>query len=204
MPPPQQQGRSGIVPFGGRQVPLPEGSWQELVLARGDGAEQQQIALFGRMVDGRLTGLMLMSAPGALSGAPGEVGLPPSCLNPSRLAGHIVPAVPGDDPLAHECWAIAPVDMQNKQTQDADPIMQSGLSRLGELHVQVPDRMLNLVYARTSDRGWQILSIMVPDRGGPITRLRNWAEAFAVPVHAGFDRTLTTAQLPASLVRDPS
>ena len=203
VPPQDGPGRQGIIHFAGRLVPLPAGAWQELVVARGGGAEMQQAALFDRVVDNHLTGLMLVAAPGVMSGATGSVGVPLPCADPDRLAGAITPQQPGQSPLAHECWAISPVDMQAAAAHSRDDLLQPGLARLGEMHVAVPDRMLATTFLRSNDGGWQLATVLVPDRGGPIRKQQDWAARFQVPMHKGFDGTLVAADLPPAVTRDP-
>ena len=197
--PPQQ----GMIHYAGRLVPLPAGAWQELVVGRGGGAELQQVTLFGRVVDKRLTGLVLVVAPGVMSGATGSIGVPPPCADPGRLTGAITPEQPGQSPLAHECWAITPLDMQATAAHPLDDLMRQGLARLGELHVAVPDRMLATSFMRSDDSGWLLATVLVPDRGGPIRKLQDWAMRFQVAIRKGYAGTLTAADLPPAVARDP-
>ncbi len=203
VPPADGASRQGIIHYAGRLLPLPAGAWQELVVGRGGGAEMQQATLFDRVVDNHLTGLVLVAAPGVMSGATGSVGLPPPCADPGRLAGAITPEQPGQNPLAHECWAITPVDMQATAAHPLDDMMQRGLARLGELHVAVPDRMLATSFMRSDNGGWLLATVLLPDRGGPIRKLEDWAARFQVPMHKGYDGTLVAADLTPAVVRDP-
>ena len=202
--PPDTPAQQGIIHYAGRLLPLPTGSWQELMVARGGGTELRQAALFDRVSNNHLTGLLLVIAPGVMSGATGEVGVPPPCADPGRLAGSITPALPGQSPLTHECWAIAPVDMRAVAGAPVtEGLLPRGLARLGELHVAVPDRMLATTFMRSDDNGWQIATVLLGDHGGPIRKLQDWAARFQVPMHKGFDGTLTAADLTPAVARDP-
>jgi hypothetical protein len=74
--------RTGFIAEAGRQVPLPDGSWQELGVAVAPGALQR--AIFTRVVGNHLTGLFQVAATGALGGVASPVGVPPECSDPSR------------------------------------------------------------------------------------------------------------------------
>lgn len=198
---PQQQ---GIIHYAGRLLPLPAGSWQELVLDRGGGSEMRQATFFVRVADHHLTGLMLVEAPSVMSGATGSVEVPPVCVDPNQLAGSIAPVVAGQSPLAHECWAIRPVDMRAAAAVPvAEGLLPRALVQLGERHVAVPDRMLATTFARSDDTGWRMVTILLGDRGGPIRKLQDWATRFQVPLHKGYDRTLLAADLSPVVARDP-
>ncbi len=202
--PPDTPGQQGIIHYAGRLVPLPAGSWQELVVARGGGSEMRQAALFDRVSNNHLTGLMLVIAPSVMSGATGEVGVPPPCVDPGQLAGSITPVLPGQSPLTHECWAIRPVDMRVAANAPmTEGLLPHGLARLGELHIAVPDRMLATTFMRSGDTGWQIATVLLGDHGGPIRKLQDWAARFQVPMHKGYDGTLVAADLPPAVARDP-
>lgn len=201
--PPPGAGRQGIIPYGGRLLPLPAGVWHELALARAGDDDLKQVALLDRIEDNHLTGLILLVAPGPLSGAVGPVELPSACADPGRLVGHILPTLPGQSPLTHECWAITPVDMQAAATNSRNEMLKRGLARLGEFHVAVPDHMLAVSFVRSDDTGWQIVTIMLPDRHPTPHRLEDWAARFAIPIHKGFDRSLTAADLPPAVAKDP-
>ncbi len=203
MPPPGSD-RQGIIPYAGRLVPLPAGTWHELAIAKGGGAEQQQVLLLDRIENSHLSGLLLVAAPGPLSGAAGTIGLPPLCADPGRLVGHITPALPGQSPLVHECWAITPVDMQDMAAHSTDEILKRGLARLGEMHVAVPDHMLAVSFVRSSETGWQIATIMLPDRHVTPHATELWATRFAGPMHQGFDGRLSQTDLPPAVARDPT
>ncbi len=200
--PPDTPGQQGIIHYAGRLLPLPAGIWHELVVVRA-GAEPSQVALFDRVSNNHLTGLVLVAAPGVMSGATGTVGVPPICHDPDQLAGSVAPVLPGQSPLTHECWAIAPMDMRAVAAAPAEGILPRGLARLGELHVSVPDQMLATTFMRSDDNGWQVARVMLVDHGGPIRKLQDWATRFQVPMHKGYDGTLVAADLPPAVARDP-
>ncbi len=202
--PPDTPGQQGIIHYAGRLLPLPAGSWHELAVARGGGAEMHQVTLLDRVSNNHLTGLMLVVAPGVMSGATGSVGIPAPCTDSAQLAGFIAPILLGQSPLTHECWAIAPVDMQAAAAAPAtDGLLPHGLARLGELHIAVPDRMLATTFVRSDDGGWQVVTILLGDHGGPIRKLQDWASRFRVPMHKGYDGTLVPADLPPAVAQDP-
>lgn len=202
--PPDTPQRQGIIHYAGRLLPLPAGSWQELVLDRGGGAEMRQATLFVRVVDSHLTGLMLVEAPSVMSGATGAVEVPPICVDPDRLAGSIAPIAPGQSPLTHECWAVRPVDMRAAAAVPVtEGLLPRALAQLGALHVAVPDRMLATTFVRSDDSGWRIATVVLGDHGGAIRKLQDWAARFQGALHKGYDGTLVAADLTPGVSRDP-
>ena len=194
--------RTGFIAEAGRQVPLPDGSWQELGVAVAPGTLQR--AIFTRVVGNHLTGLFQVAATGALGGVASPVGVPPECSDPSRLAGAIVPAQPGQSPLAHECWQVVPLDMHAMAAGSNDVMLSPALSLLGKLNVAVPAKMLAVTFFRSTDSAWQATTLMVPDSGNTVTALRDWAGRYLALLHKSFDGTATQADLTRSATHDPS
>lgn len=201
--PPPGPGRQGMIAYGGRQLPLPAGSWQELAIDRYDGVEPQQSTLLDRVQDGHLTGLILVATPSALGASTGLVQLPSLCSSPDRIAGNVVPVLPGQSPMMHECWSILPVDMRQQAAGPAQAIVPAGLKRLGTFNVAVADTMLAINYARSDDTGWRVTTIMLPDRPANRPKLIAWAGRFAAVMHKGFDHTLDPSDLTDAVTRDP-
>lgn len=204
--PPLGPDRTGMTPFAGRQLPLPSGNWQELILARSGGALTVQVALFGRMEDRHLTGLMLAAAPDPLSRAGPVTGLAP-CFAPDAIAHQIVPAAAGQDPMSRECWTLTPFDTTNASRSRLDEVMRSGFDRLDQMGIAIPDHMLGFRYLRSDETGWFTALLLLPDRSpepsGANRRLENWLRRFATLFHKGFDGALTTGDLSPAVVHDP-
>ena len=206
--PPLGAGRSGIVPFAGRQVPLPAGTWQELVLGRSGGADAVQVTVFGRMDARRLTGLMLLAAPDPLSAAAGPVAGPQPCYAADAVAHQIIPAGPNQSLLAHECWTITPFDLTDAAARARqDNVLRAGLDRLDRMGIAVPEHMLGTRFLRSDETGWLTALLLLPDHRGDgpavLRRLEEWVRRFAPAFHKGFDGTLTAADLPPAVARDP-
>lgn len=206
--PPFGPGRAGAIPFAARLLALPSGTWQELILARGSGAVAVQAALFGRVEDRHLTGLMLAAAPDPLAGAAAPVtGLAP-CFATDAIAHQIVPATPDQGPLTHECWTLTAFDMRDAVMRSGlDDVMRAGLDRLDGMSIIVPDHMLALRYLRSDETGWLTALLLLPERHaerpGADPRLPAWAKRFAALLHKGFDGTLTPGELAAGNGHDP-
>lgn len=207
--PPIGVGRQGIIPVAGHLLPLPVGVWHELALAHVGGPEPTQITVLDRIDGSHLVGLIVSVGPTPQSASTGPVGLPSPCVEPARIAGHITPAAPGDSPLTHQCWSLLTVDMkQASSDKNGSELMQRGMGRLGELNIAVPDHMLVLTYFNSDDAGWLMTSIYLPDHPGLLPAglhgIQDWAQRFSVPIHKGFTRTLTQADLTPALIRDPT
>jgi hypothetical protein len=205
--PPLGEGRTGIIPFGGRSLPLPTGAWQELVLARSGGEHPVQLAVLDRVTDGRLSGLLLVTASSPWGGA-GQVGLPQACVSPEIVARHITPDRPEQEPLSHECWTLTAVSLSQLASHAAndDPLGRA-LSRLGQQNVPVPDTALALTFVRSSANGLMNVTLFVPARG-PVSRAatrpqQDWAARYQAILHKGFDGTLKPEDLTPASIRDP-
>ena len=198
----------GSVHFAGRLLPLPVGLWHELALVKIGVADVPQSEILYRVdnptaANPTLTGLILVTAPGPLSRAVGSVELPPPCATIGRNPGQIVPTLPSQSPLTHECWVLAPVDTVHlrRNTQD-DGLLLLALSRLAARHIAVPPQMLVLDYERSDDTGWMNTIIMLPGGHG-LRPAETWAARFARPMHRGYDRILVPADLTPAAVDDP-
>ena len=204
--PPPDAGRQGMVPVAGRTLPLPTGVWHELALARYAGPDGAQVIVLDRVEANHLTGLIISTAPIAQSPSAGPVGIPPPCVDPERIAGYIVPEPPDASPLTHECWAIIPADMREVATGNRSPeVVQRALTRLGSMNIAVADHMLVVRTMSAGDDGWLLTEILLPaDRPGSAKRVQDWAARFFTAIQKGFAHTLTAADLPPSVARDPT
>ncbi|WP_419729886.1 hypothetical protein [Lichenicola sp.] len=204
--PPMDAGRQGIVPAAGRLLPLPTGTWHELALAREPGPETVQITVLDRIDGNHLTGLIISTAPIPQSPSAGLVGEPPSCSNPDRIAGHIMQAQPGDSPLTHECWSLTLADMHRlANDKRASELTQAVVSQLGSMNIAMPVNMLVVATMSSDDNGWMLNRIFLPsERPGAAKRVQDWAVKFFPAIQKGFARTLTAADLPPSVTRDPA
>jgi hypothetical protein len=205
--PPPGPGRSGIMPFSGRQVPLPAGTWQLLVLARGGGPLAMQVELLGRTDADRLTGLLFAAAPGPLGNAAGAAPDIARCTMRDAILHQTVP--PDDsDPLSHECWNLLSVGMDaDGPLAKTNEVLKRGLGRLHDMGIAVPDHMFALNDIRADPTGWLTVMLLLPDHGGEqqaaSRKLQGWVRRFAPLLHKGFDGKLEPSDLKPSLSRDP-
>ncbi len=199
-------GRQGVVPFAGRRLPLPVGSWQALVLIRDKGEAAVQLILLARIQGDRLTGLIQAAAPDALSHAAGLIGKLGQCPDAGIIAGETPPAPSAQAPFAHECWTLSGVRMATGASAQ-DTLIQRGLDRLKQLGIAMPDHMLALHYLRSSETGWMVTTMYLQDRRGPDQpvdrRVVAWCRKFATLLHQGFDGSLPEGALTQSSARDP-
>ncbi len=203
--PPLGPGRSGIIPFAGRQLPLPQGTWQELVLAKSGTSMAVQVALLGRIDGQRLTGLVLAAAPGPLGNAAGAAaGLGP-CDVRDAIAHQIVPADMNRDPLSHECWSLVALDLAAATSPaKTDEVLRRGFGRLQEMGVAVPGHMLALDYVRSDPTGWLTVLLLVPgEQPAASRRMQGWVRRFAPLLHKGFDGSLEAGELTPAVAHDP-
>jgi hypothetical protein len=200
--PPLGVDRSGIIPFSGRLLPLPRGTWQELVLGRSGGEVPGQALLLARIERGHLTGLLLAAAPAPVADTAAPVAGSAACFTPDALAHQIITTNAARDPTARECWTLAGYDPSKP-----DEMMRGGFDRLGRMGIPVPDHLLALRYFRGDATGWLTVLVLLPERGaGPAEaaqRLETWMRRFAPVLHKGFEGTLTARDYPPAVARDP-
>jgi hypothetical protein len=197
-------GRSGVIPFSGHRLPLPAGSWQDLVLAKWSGTNAVQVELLSRVENQRLTGLELAAAPSPLNhSGDGFSSLAP-CYASNTIAHESFPVL-DTDPLAHECWTLSAVDMAAAdEPLKKEEVLQRGLEILQETGVAVPPHMLMLSYLRSDETGWFTVVLLLPERGEASRRkIEAWARKFAPSFHKGYENSLVSADL-AQMPRDPS
>ncbi len=206
--PPLGPGRNGIIPFAGRQLPLPAGTWQELVLARTGGPVTEQGALLARVEAGRLTGLLLAAAPAAVEREAEPMAGLAACFVPDAIAHQVIPTPSADGPMARECWTLTAFDRDGgKAGPRPDEVLRAGFERLDRMTVTVPSRMLAVRYIRMDATGWLTALLLLPERHGDLadtgSRLQAWIRRFAGALHKGFDGKLTAAELTPAVTRDP-
>ncbi len=199
--------RSGIIPFAGRQLPLPAGQWQELAIARNRGSLLETISLLARIEDSRMTGMVIATAPESLGVVAGIANTPKLCLEAGTLAHRIAPSDP-DMPLSHECWTIVDEDMTaGPWAAGQNSLERHALERLGLIHASVADHMLAWRYFVAGNGGFMQTIILVPDERatepGQVTKLQEWGERYAARLSKGFDGKLTQADLTPAVLRDP-
>ncbi|MCQ8241596.1 hypothetical protein [Rhizosaccharibacter radicis] len=215
--PPLGEGRSGPIPFAGRMLPLPPGSWQELVLARSNDAPPLQLSVLDRVAEGRLTGLMLVEATAPMTDL-GIVEQPTACVSPEIVARRITAGDTASDPFTHECWALtaaslaptslAPTSLAGDTSRARqNPLIDRALRRLAANNVAVPDTMMALQFVRTDAHGAMDVTIFLPARG-PVTRAatrpeQEWADRYLALLRKGFAGTLAGADMKEIGRRDP-
>jgi hypothetical protein len=203
MPPPDAT-RSGVIPFSGHKLPLPAGTWQEITLLKDGGPSAAQVVLLARVEDHHLTGLEMAASPGPLSNSvEGFAGNGP-CAATNAIVQQTIP-VPGNNPLARECWALFEIGMNGEDARlRTDQVMHRGLDKLQSMGVQVPDHMMVLSYLRSDETGWMTTFLFLPGRhADPSHRLINWVRRFAPLLHKGYESSLTPGDL-APVARDPA
>jgi len=201
--------RSGVIPFAGRQIPLPTGVWKDLVVARIGGVIPGQQEILVRQEDGQLTGLIRAEAPSPTSGAAGPLAKPAFCAEPNAILRDTAPEKSGDSPMAHECWILADSSLTDPTKRDSlDSAMSRALTELDTLGTKTPEHMLAVIYFRSDQTGWLSTVLLLPDRhdisAAASRRIQAWVRRFATVVHQGFDGKLAPGDLPASIARDPT
>ena len=199
--------RSGVIPFAGRQIPLPAGIWKDLLIARLGGAVPGQLQVLGRIENGHLTGLLQIDAPSPASGAAGPLATPEARHAENTIAREIAPETPSQSPLAHECWLLVDSSITAPANRaKLDDIMRRALVRVDQLGAVIPDHMLMLLYIRSSDTGWLRTQLLLPaDRDVTVSathRIEAWCRRFVAELNSGYDGKL--GALRGAVGRDPT
>ncbi len=182
-------GRSGIVPFAGRQLLLPGGSWQTLVLARGSKPIAGQLELLARVEGGSVTGLLVAAAPDPVAHQPSPFNEPQDCAEPDSTQSWMAPEPFGTDPLVHECWRLAPlrdVDLANRAREE--PVMGHGLLRLEQAGDRFPEKLVVVDYLRSDETGFLKVLLFLPDKQDK--KMDAWVRRYVSALHEGYDGTL--------------
>lgn len=207
MPPPGP-GRSTLIPFAGRQVPLPAGRWTEAALVRAGGPAAMQALSLTRVQDGHLTGVMVAAGTPATAPA-ASLGQP--CVDVTGHAVHdLVP--PGNTDLAaQECWAVRHIaTAELRAANNLDPLVTKSLDRLDKVGVTLPARLIILHYNRASGDGLLSVRLLLPEPASGADaevmtrRSEAWMRRWVSLLHRGFDATLRPAYVTGELARDPA
>jgi len=201
--------RNGLIPFAGRQIPLPAGNWKDVALGRMGGDLPGQFEFLTRVEDGRLTGLLQATAPSPASGVPGLLGKPAVCSAEGTILRNVAPEAPDQSPMSHECWILTETGVTSAANRGKlDALTAAVLNRAADLGAKVPDRMLLLEYVRSDQSGFEHLALLLPadnDVTAKASRqIQAWAKRYAAALHQGFDSRLPAGGLPASISRDPT
>lgn len=201
--PPLRADRSTLIPFAGRQLPLPAGKWVEVALARDRGPIAAQSIVLGRIQAGAMTGLILVTGtPPVASAAPNSPQ-----ANPCDNGGY--PSTGRQD-----CWNTGSlVTAQMRQPGTDALLLKKSLDRLDSLGVILPARMAVASYARGNDSGSLIVKILLAEPGTSVSaaasdaanrRVDTWMRRWVPLLHRGFDGTLKPADVTAQLAHDPA
>ncbi len=206
--PPPGTPREGVIPYAGRKLPLPAGQWQELALVRFEDARPREMVLLGRWAGPNLTGLVWAMAPDAASQPSGLLQAGAACGGAGELAGEVSPPPADRNPFAHECWSWSVATLKTgREAEGQDDLMRRGLARLAELGVTVPDRMMALRYIRSSEFGWFVGVVYLPERPEQAVRADRatlaWAKRYVALLHRGYDGELAVGQPTPALPREP-
>jgi hypothetical protein len=201
--------RVGVIPFGGRQIPLPVGIWKDIVLVRMGGVIPGQEEVLARIENGQLTGLLMADAPSPTSGAAGPLATPAACYTDNTILREIAPETPGQNPMAHECWILVDSDITAAASRaKVDDITRRALNRVEETGAHVPDHMLMMVYMRSSETGWLRVLLLLPVTSDVTAaashRIQNWVKRFAVEFHQGYDSKIPASGIPQVIAKDPT
>ena len=201
--PPITGTRHGLIPFGGRQVPLPQGNWSEIVLLQAVGPVSRQGVVLARLQSGRMTGMIV-----ALGTPPTDRDAPiPSaaCVDPTGMPVHMLSQPQASDPTVQECWSLRRL-ATSELVASRNPIESRAFGRLGKLDVAVPAHLLAVRYYRHDHGATLAVTTLLPDPNESASLVRRtdaWARHWVGLLHRGFDSALVARDVSGAPARDP-
>ena len=195
--------RQTLIPFAGRQVPLPQGQWSEIALLHSAGPLPEQGLVLARLQSGRMTGLVVvLGTPATESDAPIPAA---ACVDPTGLPVHVLTPPDNRDLAVQECWSLR--RLTTSDLADARHLLENRVfGQLGRLNVAVPTHLLVSHYFRHDDHAKLAVMIMLPDptqSSGLMRRVDGWMRRWVPLLHRGFDDHLGPPDVTATLAHDP-
>ncbi len=203
--PPLTRGFTAVAPFAGRKLPLPDGSWREIVAARFEGPTEENTIVLARTAHDALTGLIL--AVGSTMPPPVATmspNLPEGCFdarNPVTVGPEIAPGSPRD------CW-FATAEAVPAGTPEAGhkpAIGVAAYARLRMLGIALPARMVETDWTMIGGREFLHVIIAVPATTHASPRARAaWMRRWVGLLRRGFDGGLAPRDVSPGLAHDPT
>jgi len=203
--PPLNTPRTQLMAFAGRQVPLPVGRWTELALLRSGGPLALQGAVFARMQDGQLSGLLMVVSTPPVETADMRTQPSNGCADPTGAPMHQL-AGNGADPAVQECWLTRALGAGGlDKLSGRDPLLKRALGRLRDIDVGLPGSVVLANYVRTDDAGGLDVRLYLPGDGSTAQhRVELWMRRWVPLLHRGFSAGLQPQDMRAGLARDPA
>ena len=201
--PPLGEPRQTMIPFAGRQLPLPQGKWTEVALLSAAGTFPQQGLVLARLVSGRMTGLIIVRGTPP-TGRDDQVE-PGACVDATGRPMHVLAPPKADGQAAMECWFTRSI-AASKLMDPANPLESHVLTRLGGLDIAVPAHLLVSLYYRHVDGATFSVATMLPDPSESAALMRQvetWMRRWVPLLHRGFDAALEPSDIKPKLAHDP-
>ncbi len=197
--PPAGSEHAGAVAFAGRELPLPAGRWQTLVLARGGKPVSGPIEVFGRVDAGEMTGLLMVAAPDPIEHPMSPFDATQTCDEPDSIANFVAPEPFGQGPLVHECWRLSALrGFDLAERGRLQPVLDRALLRLKETDARIPDQLVLLDYLRSDESGFLTALLFLPDRHtGARQTMVGWAKRYVALLHDAYDGVRNSKAVPA-------
>jgi hypothetical protein len=197
--PPLRDGRSILIPFAGRQLPLPAGKWVEVALARDHETPPVQAIVLARIQSSTMTGMILVT---------GTPPVAPTALAPPQFS----PCNDGTTQVTagQDCWNTGQLITAQLRRPDAELLLKRSLDQLDNLGVILPARLAGGSFVRLDGSGALTVKLMFaePATGALIPamsrRMDNWMRRWVPLLHRGFDGALKPADITVPLAHDPA
>ena len=207
--PPIETQRSRLIPFAGRQLPLPAGKWAEVALLRSGGPFAVQALVLTRLQSSRLTGMIIVTGTPPVEPASLHVQPVNQCVDASD------PVLQDPAPTLHrdlamrDCWSVSPLPAAAlTDATSQNMLLKRSLDRLRALGVTLPAALSAAYYVRAGDDGGMTMRIML---AGPATsgaardrRTQSWMQRWVPLLRQGFDGSLRPADVTPQAARDPA
>ena len=182
---------SGTLRFAGRILPLPAGTWHELVSGREEHDTELDFMVLGRIEKGGLTGTIVANASVIPADGPIQPHLPFGCFDARSLV-----AVPPADTGPHDCWYA--------RTTSLAALAPRAAERLSRMSIAVPTTLIATTWSRVEHGDVETVTVAVPETSRASVKARSaWMRLWRPLLRRGFDGPLAASDITPSASRDP-
>ncbi len=207
--PPIETQRSRLIPFAGRQVPLPAGEWVEVALLRSGGPLAVQALVLARVRSSQLNAMIIVT--GTPPVEPADLRAQPvdRCVDASDPVLQDPPPVLHRDRAMRDCWSVSPLPAAVlNDAASRNILLKRSLERLRGLDVTLPAALSSAYYVRAGDDGGLTMRIMLAETGAHGAagdrRTQSWMQRWVPLLRHGFDGSLKPADVTPQASRDPA
>ena len=182
---------AGTLHFAGRILPLPAGTWHELLAEREEHGTELDLMVLGRIEHGALTGAIIANASVIPADGPIQPHLPFGCFDARSAV-----AVPPSDGGPHDCWFTRTADLAHLERRASE--------RLAKMSITVAPTLVATTWSRVEGGDAEIVTIAVPATARSTVRSQSaWMRLWRPLLRRGFDGKLVASDITPAASHDP-